>query len=811
MAALLSLPAPALAERDSAGEYWGEWELLGSGYVGRRRGAPGMDLTVAERRLQAGTQPRGRGEQPLLVEVSKTSAVSSSKTAAKGKPASAEAVWLRTAAAGLHGVGIDELAVELGAQARDIRKLAERGALALIGGGEPVSWHFDEAADEILFGAEAFSTFFTDWNAYRLEPNGWGARPMPVQGGAPAAAGVEMPFAESLHLEVETVEPFPIFLIDAVKDDADADYWWWDYLYGAWKPTLEVDLEIPDPVAAGPAQLRIVMRGLSAMYAGDDHRVYAVLNGEELQPQGSVLVEGHWVVSWDGQVEKTLVVDIGQDLLNPSGDNTLMLGSVYEVGTLPFQVLDRVEVDYNRRPVAPTSAGMLWLRQVSAGVQTVTNFAAGDIMVIESPAGDAVLREDVHVEDAGDGTWTVTFETVAGTDYLVTERGRVQAPLLAVDQPSKLASRSNRADYLIIASREFQGTAEELATFRRERFSNVQIAWWDDIYQEFSFGREDPFAITRFMETVVGSWRTSPLFVILVGNASLDHKDRMGYGESYLPTVLTSTPWKLSPSDDRLLAGEGAAPFAFGRLPILTDENGVAYVDKLRCYEDPVRWGCPEPGDERLTALLVADDPDEGGNFHANTDALAKRLADELGFSRVDGLYHDSTAMKKVYYDDGTMDQLAIGSVRNELIQTAAWNTGYVSYDGHGTKWQLGDYYENYLSESDAAWLQNTTFPVFAALTCDVGDYTQFATRSLAGELVLNPIGGGIAAMAPTGFSWDIEAQILGAEFVRSLFMDNNTIGGAVREAKAHADGKVSPFMLKIYTVIGDPAVYARD
>ncbi|MHA1554075.1 MAG: C25 family cysteine peptidase [Alphaproteobacteria bacterium] len=797
------------------GEYWGQWQALGSGYVGRAKVPPGMDLPVAERRL-AGIPPRWQGKQPVSAEVPKTSPVSMSKTAAKGNPATPRrgrdrrlpagpyALWLRTTVEGLHGVTVDEVATELGMRAKDIRELAGRGDLALTVAGSTVSWHFDPAADEILFAAEDFSTFHTDWNAYRLEPKGWGARPMSVQGGAPAEAGDEMPFPESLSLEKE---PDLMFIPWPVADEPDADYWWWDYLYGSYKLTLDASLDIPDPAPSGTAQLRIVMRGASDLYEGDDHHVYAELNGTELQPQGSVSMDGHMVVSWDGKLEEILVVDINQGLLSPSGVNNLVLRSVHENDTTPVQFLDRVDVDYSRMPVAPAAKGMLWLRRVPAGVQAVTNFAADDIVVIESPAGDAVLREDVRVEEASDGSWSAIFETVAGSDYLVAERGRVHAPMMAVDQPSRLAHRKNHADYLIIAPRAFQGTAEELAELRRDAFTYVKIAWLEEIYDEFNFGREDPAAITRFMERVVDNWEVSPLFVMLVGKASLDQKDRLGLGDGFLPTVMTATPWTLSPSDSWLLAGGSMAPFAIGRLPITNDAEGIGYVDKLRCHEDPFRWDCRAPGDERYKALLVADDPDHEGDFHANTDVLAERLVDRLGFDQVDGLYHQLPPKKKVFFADGTMEESQISSVRDVLAQSAAWNLGYVSYDGHGSKTLMGDYNNSFIDVVTAQELENDTYPVFAALTCAVGDDTYPGTRSLAGALVLNPIGGAIAAMAPTGLSLDIDAQVLGGAFVDNLISGGNAIGAAVLAAKEQTDGEIEPFMPDIYSVVGDPAV----
>ena len=82
-------------------------------------------------------------------------------------------------------------------------------------------------------------------------------------------------------------------------------------------------------------------------------------------------------------------------------------------------------------------------------------------------------------------------------------------------------------------------------------------------------------------------------------------------------------------------------------------------------------------------------------------------------------------------------------------------------------------------------------------------------TRSLAGALVLNPAGGAMSALAPTGLSLDNEAQVLGNVFVDSLF-NGDTIGDAVRNTKSLTANEISTFMPRIYSVVGEPVVYAR-
>ena len=51
----------------------------------------------------------------------------------------------------------------------------------------------------------------------------------------------------------------------------------------------------------------------------------------------------------------------------------------------------------------------------------------------------------------------------------------------------------------------------------------------------------------------------------------------------------------------------------------------------------------------------------------------------------------------------------------------------------------------------------------------------------------------------------------VGNAFVDSFFAGSNTIGEAVRDAKDNTSLYIEAFMLPIYSVVGEPAIYARE
>ena len=160
---------------------------------------------------------------------------------------------------------------------------------------------------------------------------------------AKGLSGTETSFHDTLKFEEE---PDMYFSTWAVKSEPDADYWFWDYLYGGYKDTITVDLFVPNPATEGQAQLRIRLRGWTDLVPGNEHKVSAMLNGIQL---GSSVV-------WDGFDEAMLTINFDQSTLDADGSNTLTLRNTYDEGTHPGQYLDDIELDYQH--LSPSAHGV---------------------------------------------------------------------------------------------------------------------------------------------------------------------------------------------------------------------------------------------------------------------------------------------------------------------------------------------------------------------------------------------------------------------------------------------------------------------
>ncbi len=754
--ALPVMAAPASQPQENPhGVVWEKWQPLAEGYLARRRVPKRLKL-FKEQPLSSSTQKQAQSSRICLSRQQLS-------------------LWFYTDAPGLYSVSLNDLSAETGIAVKQLHNAAKKGRLSFLNEEEPVSWYYDVSHGRLLFIGEAYETFYAEGNAYQLvktqrPDSNRMAESRSSKSGLPA--GYPTPFREALHFEEENDMMFILWLDPS---NPDADYWFWDYLYGSSKPQLQIPLNVPNPGDYGTARIRVRLHGFTDLYPGDDHRVFAEINGNSI---GSVL-------SWDGLNPAELIADFDQTLLNPDGENILTLYSDYDEARrpLPGEFLESITVMYDRLPVALN--GQLWMRDVAQGTQEVAGFTGEDILVIESPVRNAVLRRDVHIYQDGEGQWAVAFEAEADSDYLIVEMSDLLSPVLDARKQSNLTAYKNRAQYLVIAPREFSGTAQALAEYRRSAYDFVKVVWLDDIYKSFSAGHVDPFAIGRFMDHVQTRWAIAPSTVTLVGKGSLDRKNCMGYADNFLPVLMVSSPWSIVPSDVRLLGVEdGEPPFAIGRLPIISDAEGLAQVNKINAHESLTG------GDAAYRAVVVADNPDNGGDFHMDAERLAAQLS-ELGVNSVTELYH------------------SLDDVRTNLIESETWEAAIVSYSGHGSQWRLGTIGENFFYVDDAGLLQNSSYPVFAALTCSAGLDAYPGTRSLAAALVLNPDGGAIAALAPTGLSLNTDAHILAQAFIDNLFGSYRTVGDALVEATHQTRGEIQDFMAPMYLVIGDPAVYA--
>ena len=683
--------------------------------------------------------------------------------------------WLYTAGTGLYQLTATDIADLTGSQVSQVRQMLKNGkSLALTHDGAPAPWFYDAGADSLLFSALDFRNLYTDQDAFRLFSDPKQAQTMGVSNtAAPRAGRPGEVVTAQVHLE-QDVYSVP----DIIRDDVNANYWFQDFLYPNLpnKASLQVPLTLPGLApSAGTARLNIQLQGMTNVLPGDDHKVTASLGGAAL---GSV--------EWDGPAPATLSVLLSSDQLQLVAAGTpLVLTSANRNSVQWFQSID---ASYPRTLRA--DAGRLLASSLAAGQHTVSGFAGPDIRVVEAPGTPAATWYANRTIVRGTDGWQVSFKAAHEADFLIVDGSTIVAPaaIVSEDGTQPLRDPKRQSDYLIIAPKELAQTAAALQTLRTGQFKQVEIAWLPDIEQEFGNGRPGADAVDAFLEYAANKWRQAPDTIVLLGRGTVDHRDLLGFGNSLIPVPMVATPWGLVASDYRYAELGGNIRFALGRIPVVDETEGLAYVAKLQAAA-----GVPV-GAAGNTAVVVADNPDSGGDYHANGDLLAAELQD--GGYMVKRLYNCAA---------GTVNP-ACGNVRSGLTQGSTWGAAMLNYEGHGAVTQLGASNENFLLTTDVAGLKNVVQPVFSAMTCLVGGNFYPQWRSVTETLVLQPDGGAIAALAPSGESLDADAQVLRLSFTKSL-MAGAGLGEATRDALNETRGQINPFMEQIYQVTGEPAI----
>lgn len=515
-----------------------------------------------------------------------------------------------------------------------------------------------------------------------------------------------------------------------------------------------------DRTSSTAPQVDVALQGVTQQA----HRVKVLVNGTEV---GSVL--------FAGQSRGVARLPISNSTL-VEGENVVRL--LAEAGETDVSLVDSVRITYQHRFIADSNALTV---KVNASQQfTIDGFTGADARVFDVSNPDAV-QELATVIKQQKGGYSVTA-TAAGsgqrTLLALTQPRSSQVAGVRANQPSSWRHPSNGADLLIITHRYFSSALGTLKSLRESQGLSVAIVDVEDAYDEFSYGQKTPQALKNFLAYAKGNWNTTPRFVLLAGDASLDPKNYLGYGDSdFVPTKLVDTQILETASDNWLadLDDDGVEDLAVGRLPVRDAQEARAMIDKIVSYE---RAG---PSD---SILLVADRND-GFDFKLANTKLRGLIPADLKVEEIDRSGLDDTAAKSLLMD--------------------AVNKGQkiVNYTGHGS---LNNWRGQLLTGEDALSLTNRDrLSLFVTMTCLNGYYHDPVMDSLAESLMKAGRGGAVAVWASSGMTQPVGQTLINQQLYRMIFGEKPmTLGEATLKAKsAVADGDVR----RTWILLGDPSM----
>lgn len=696
------------------------------------------------------------------------------RTATPTPPAPTSHLKLGLRETGLYRLEATTIAANTQHDEATVRAALASGAILLSENGQPVAWRLTDDGAGLWFFGQAPEGQYHAERIYWLTVG----EPGPVMDEIPATPDGRGPASRSFAERLRFGEDQRAML--SLPAGPDDNYWYWGTL-AAGDPTVgsqQYTLTVADPLD-DDAELGLSLRGFTdAPGIAPDHRVAVKLNGTELGDFG-----------WNGNAPREARFRVPAGLLQ-AGANTLTLTALATNGDSVF-LLD--EVTLHHRRLARLTDGELLLGPMDAPLELIFSSGFGDPR--QTPdillAGVTGPARVLGLEDAQAPVWlsgasqdadNLRFAPQAGRHWVGTRERR---PDWVQPADPALATRTGGADYLVITTAALQPAAERLADHRRQQGLAARVVSMDAITDGHGHGYRDPRAIRAFLADAAARWSPAPRYVVLAGNGSFDYRNLQGHNDNLLPPLMVGTTEGLFASDAALVDfdGDGFADLPIGRIPALDNAELDAYVDKLIRYEAGA-------GDWSSRLLLLADDQEPGMDFAADSRQVASVLPPGLAVETLD------------------LDTTPLGGARDRLFQALADGVGWINYLGHGSSDRLAR--EQLLATSDVAGLENPVTPVITALTCLSNFFEMPGFATLGEALVLNPDGGAVSVIAPTGLAQHPEAVILSEALFQVVFVEGERVLGEalLRALQDNAGdlGETGP----LYILFGDPALQLR-
>jgi uncharacterized repeat protein (TIGR01451 family) len=546
-----------------------------------------------------------------------------------------------------------------------------------------------------------------------------------------------------------------------------------DHFFGAFVSPTPVD-QVLTATNLSPqnesGKLEVVLQGVNEQ----SHDVTISLNGVSLGD-----------LSFAGQDEGAATYTIPHDLLR-DGDNTVTLTA--QDGEEDFSFVDHILLTYPHSYTADSDE----LKFTAQGGDSISihgfTQAPTQVLDITSPNAPVILPFDVR---GTQGNYTLNvkvagFQSVTHT-ILALAGDQVGQPVsITANQPSSWHTAQAGADVVMISAPDFLTQVGPLVQLRRSQGKSVALVNVQDIYDEFNFGEKDPAAIREFLQTASSRWRQAPQYLLLVGDASMDPLNHLGFGYfDFVPTALVPTEQLTTASDDWFsdFANTGFAQIATGRLPVRTPEEAQTVVGKILGYENGQTAG---PWTNQ--ALMVADADDGIVPFTQQAQTIQSLLPPSL-------------TVTDVFASSMTPD-----AARQAVL--AAINNGQllVNYDGHGSVEVWSD--ENLMTDETASSLTNgSRLPVFVIMNCLNGYFHDVFTESMAESLLLSNNGGAVAVWASSGLTSPDPQFQMDEAFTKVVFAPGETLGDAIQAAKnTISDSDVR----RTFILFGDPLMHLQ-
>ena len=261
---------------------------------------------------------------------------------------------------------------------------------------------------------------------------------------------------------------------------------------------------------------------------------------------------------------------------------------------------------------------------------------------------------------------------------------------------------------------------------------------------------QDVTALRDFLRMLYKRPNSKLKYVLLFGDGSYDHKNRISNNTNYIPTYqsynsthptltyVTDDYFGLLDDNEGLFVND-LIDIGIGRLPVSNIEDANNLVDKIERYYQKESFGA-----WRNDIVFIADDGDASdGNIHmSQADSLSNIIANKYNEINISKIYLDNYLQEST--PGGPRSSATQSAINNKINKGAL----LVNYTGHGGP--LGWTQERVLEVNQINSWENNYLPLFMTATCKFS-YFDDPERVSAGEYVLlNQNGGAIALLSTT-------------------------------------------------------------
>ncbi|TXK46066.1 type IX secretion system sortase PorU [Pontibacter qinzhouensis] len=418
------------------------------------------------------------------------------------------------------------------------------------------------------------------------------------------------------------------------------------------------------------------------------------------------------------------------------------------------------------------------ISSLEAGVSTYRVAAApANAMVWDVTDPLRPVLQEV-VASGPDLSFSATSSTLR--EYVVFQNNTGLKPIPAgrvANQNLHAQNLNGDLDLVILTHPNFIESANRLAEHRNQHSGmNVVVVTPNQVYNEFSSGRQDVTAIRDYMRMLYKRSSKSGsevMHLLLFGDTSYDYKNRIANNTNFIPVYQSRqslNPITSYSSEDYYgflddtegewvenTFGDHLLDIGVGRLPAKTAAEAATLVNKIMLYDSPSHFG-----KWRSRITFAADDGDF--NLHQNdAEFLANYI--ENSFTQYN--------TNKIYLD--LYRQVSVSNGQRAPQATEAFNKAVeqgsliINYTGHGNAVSLAS--EQLVTlENVANWrnINNLTFLVTA--TCEFGRYDDPARVSGAETALLNQEGGAVGLLTTTRKVYQNGNKALNTAFFESAF-----------------------------------------